>query len=95
MKTIFTPFRLVLMSGMVAMGVSGITAAAEAPSYDALDADQNGVISKAEAQSHPDLANRFGQMDADQSGELGWAEFARYQQLARSGDLPKDTEEAE
>lgn len=49
------------------------------PSFDELDADSDGRISKSEAEEHRVLSNVYESVDVDNSGELSEAEFARFE----------------
>lgn len=44
-----------------------------------LDSNQDGVISSAEAQNHPDLAQRFKELDQNRNRVLEQAEFAQFE----------------
>lgn len=44
-----------------------------------LDANQDGVISQAEATAHPELARRFEEIDRNGDERLEKAEFARFE----------------
>lgn len=44
-----------------------------------LDINQDGVISKTEAQRHPELAERFRQLDRNGNEQLEEAEFAQFE----------------
>lgn len=47
-------------------------------SWDALDTDGDGSLSRAEAAAHPGLAAVFGDVDADGDGKLTAAEYRDY-----------------
>jgi|GEM_PF-5593235 len=47
--------------------------------FSMLDADGDGVISEAEAQRYPELAQRFRDYDQNRDGVLEVAEFARFE----------------
>lgn len=48
-------------------------------SLERLDANNDGRITKAEAQKDPELARRFSELDTDRSGKLDRGEFARFE----------------
>lgn len=52
------------------------TATASEDTFDALDTDQDGVISKMEAQAHSGLSTIFDDVDTDANDVISWAEFS-------------------
>ncbi|AUL74787.1 cag pathogenicity island protein Cag25 [Pseudoalteromonas sp. 13-15] len=46
--------------------------------FDALDKDNNGLLSEAEAQMDAVLKENFAQIDTDQSGQLSLNEFSKF-----------------
>lgn len=48
-------------------------------SLERLDGNNDGRITKAEAQKDPELARRFRELDTDNSGKLERGEFARFE----------------
>jgi len=69
---------------------SGLTFAGS--TYEALDADKDGVISAEEAQADPELAGKFKDLDKNQDNRLDAAEFARFEMTPASER--QDTETA-
>ncbi|WP_371196042.1 EF-hand domain-containing protein [Glaciecola sp. SC05] len=52
-----------------------VNATASDDLFNALDVDQSGSISKAEANAHSGLSNMFNEIDVDGDGEITYAEF--------------------
>jgi hypothetical protein len=71
-----------LMIAIVASMFSSISFGADV--YTALDADQNGTISKVEATALPELSKQWATLDSDTNGELTVEEFAQFETL----DIP-------
>lgn len=47
-------------------------------SFESVDSDGDGKISRPEAKKYPELYKRFGQYDKEKSGTLSRAEFEQY-----------------
>lgn len=91
MKIRFIPVALTAMavSGL-AIAESGSTqiqygkdfqarSGAQAPAFSQLDTDSSGTISRNEAGSRPNLAERWDKYDNDEDGELNRAEFSAFE----------------
>lgn len=52
---------------------------AESSSLQALDTNMDGTVSKDEAQSNPELVNRWDELDANGDGQLDEEEFAGFE----------------
>lgn len=69
-----------LTAGLAQAGEQG-----EVSGYDALDSNQDGQISRAEAQAEPGLEEQWDELDVDRSGGLSEAEFARFEAEGDTG----------
>lgn len=67
-----------LLTAVVFALTSGAAIAAD-DAYTALDADQNGSISAAEADAMPALKDKWNTLDVDANGELSVEEFAQFE----------------
>lgn len=65
----------------ILIALSSIACAAEDPQamYSAADADQDGVLNEAEAQSVPGLPEQWSEVDANKDGQVDQAEFAQFE----------------
>ncbi|MDH3690650.1 MAG: EF-hand domain-containing protein [Gammaproteobacteria bacterium] len=52
--------------------------AQDMPAFGDLDADQDGMISAAEAGGHQGLSDQFGIVDADQNGAISIEEYEAF-----------------
>lgn len=68
-------------SQMGAEGQSG----AQADSLQALDTNMDGMVSEDEAQSNPELTNRWNELDTNGDGQLDEEEFARFEAEGAAG----------
>ena len=66
-------FFLVLIAAMFS------TTVIAGDTYTALDVDNSGAISQAEAAALPGLTDQWATLDADANGELTMEEFARFE----------------
>lgn len=57
-----------------------------------LDTNNDGVISQAEAQRHPELAARFHELDRNNDGLLERAEFARFEVTEEDIEMVDDND---
>ncbi len=86
------------MVGLIAFGLSSLAFAqgmgmGQAPSFEGLDADGSGAISKEElARVVPEeaLERRFGRLDTDGDGEISEEEFANRPGPAGMGGQPTE-----
>lgn len=84
MKSILS-LLVVVLSGFAFAAVAGGTGSGEKLTQEQkqlmkrLDANQDGVISEAEATAHPELAKRFEEIDRNSDSRLEKAEFARFE----------------
>ena len=76
--------RIVIIAGVI-FGLAGATVwAAEAPkTFEELDADGNGRISKQEAKDQKSIKRNWAKIDADKSGELDISEFSAFEGIGR------------
>lgn len=65
-----------LIAALFALASSVVVAG---DAYSALDADQSGAISEAEAAALPGLTEQWVTLDADANGELSVEEFAKFE----------------
>lgn len=89
-----TPFRVAPVAAVLAVAIAGVVIAApqkpagQAPRHHSmittLDANQDGVIDRAEAAAHPRLAARFAALDKNSDGKLDSSE--RPQRERKRGD---------
>lgn len=63
-------------------GQAGGAAATGAVSFEKVDANKDGRISRTEAQGNPNLADRFAKLDKDNDGSLSRSEFKDFQGAA-------------
>lgn len=56
------------------------------PRFSQVDADQNGGISKTEAQVVPGLAESFAQVDINSDGWLNQDEYGAVEQASSTGE---------
>ncbi|MCZ7601135.1 MAG: calmodulin [Gammaproteobacteria bacterium] len=59
--------------------VSSAAMAEEAMDFTAVDADGDGMISAAEAEAVPGLADQLASLDADGDGQLDADEYAKFE----------------
>ena len=64
---------------IVALAVLASSVAVAGDTFKALDVDNNGSISQAEAVALPSLAEQWKALDADENGELNVEEFSKYE----------------
>lgn len=79
-KEILMRAKALVFSTLLALGLVNTDAYAmdvEA-TFDALDKDNNGLLSEAEAQMDAVLKENFAQIDTDQSGQLSLNEFSKF-----------------
>lgn len=74
---------LAVSAGALAAGQTGTEGMAERhsqpPVYSEVDANQDGVVTRDEARSHPDLDARWDQLDMNRDDRLDRSEFARFE----------------
>ena len=61
----------------------GLAAAEELPSFQELDQDGRGIVTRDEAREYPMVAERFDEIDQNNDGLIDRAEYARW--LATQG----------
>lgn len=72
MKTAFTPAALLIG----ALSFSGVALADESEqAFNEMDADQNGMLDREEAQADPNLQVYFGRADTDADGGVTLTEY--------------------
>lgn len=82
---LFSSLLVVALSGVAFAAVAGGTGSGKDLTHEQkglmqkLDANQDGVISEAEAAAHPELAQRFQELDRNSDQRLEKAEFARFE----------------
>ena len=79
-KEILMTAKALVFSTLLALGLVNTDAYAvdvEA-TFDALDKDNNGLLSEAEAQMDAVLKENFAQIDTDQNGQLSLNEFSKF-----------------
>ena len=79
-KEILMRAKALVFSTLLALGLVNTDAYAmdvEA-TFDALDKDNNGLLSEAEAPMDAVLKEDFAQIDTDQSGQLSLNEFSKF-----------------
>jgi len=79
-KEILMRTKALVFSTLLALGLVNTDAYAmdvEA-TFDALDKDNNGLLSEAEAQMDAVLKENFAQIDTDQNGQLSLNEFSKF-----------------
>jgi hypothetical protein len=64
------------------------TADDDAAVFRRLDRNNDGRVTKAEAQADPEVARRFAELDTDNSGKLEQAEFARFEVKGEAAGSP-------
>jgi EF hand len=67
-------------TGLLATAVEAGTAIADAekaPEFGAIDADRNGYISTAEAESVPEISEIFATVDDNRDGQLNPSEWSK------------------
>jgi hypothetical protein len=70
---------LLMVAALCMLSISAFAAAGSTlPSFEILDADQNGFISTDEAASCEGLIEDFATIDANQDGKLDQAEYAAF-----------------
>lgn len=70
---------LLMVAALCMLSVSAFAAAGSTlPSFETLDADQNGFISTDEAASCEGIVEDFAKIDANQDGKLDQAEYAAF-----------------
>ena len=75
-----------LLTALTLITVSGLAwAGADKATFQDLDANHDGQISRDEAKKSTDVNNKFNQADANKDGKLDAAEFAALE------TLPKET----
>jgi hypothetical protein len=82
-----------MLTALVLMAVSGFAwagTAADKSSFEALDTNHDGQISRDEAKKSADVSKKFVQADTNQDGKLDAAEFAALE-TAPANAMPKDT----
>jgi len=69
---------------MLLLAFAGIACAADDPeaAYTAADANQDGVLDEAEAQTVPGLSEQWGTIDANADGQIDKAEFSQFEMKA-------------
>jgi hypothetical protein len=78
-----------LLAALTLMTVSGIAwAGSGTVSFQDLDTNRDGQISREEAKKSPIVEKKFGQVDANRDGQLDMAEFAALEAVETT---PKDT----
>lgn len=75
-------FKVLITSGFV-FGSLGLTAGEAMKSFNELDADGNGYISKSEATARADLREQWNTVDADKDGKLTESEFSAFETIPR------------
>lgn len=80
-----------MLTALMLMAVSGFAwAGANKASFQELDANRDGQISRDEAKKSPEVSKKFVQADTNQDGKLDAAEFAALE-AAPSESMPKKT----
>lgn len=82
-----------MLTALILMAVSGFAwagAAADKTSFEQLDANHDGQISRDEAKKSPEVSKKFVQADTNQDGKLDAAEFAALE-AAPANAMPKET----
>lgn len=87
------PTATLLMMAAVMLSTT-VFAASEAgvPTFEFLDADQDGYISSKEAATYEDLASVFEKVDVNKDGKLDQTEYAAFSQNAEQAE-PEQTEQ--
>lgn len=87
-----------MLTAVMLMAVSGFAwagAAADKPSFEALDTNHDGQISRDEAKKSADVSKKFVQADTNHDGKLDAAEFSALEAAPMntmpSNNLPKET----
>lgn len=70
--------RSLLIAALAALASTAVIAG---DTYSALDADNSGGISEAEAAVLPGLTEQWTTLDADANGELSMEEFAKFETM--------------
>jgi hypothetical protein len=80
MTTYFRPLLAALVAGVALVG-----AARAQGRIEALDTNHDGLLSRAEAQAHPHLSQKFGEIDANGDGYLSRGELMAWHQQHHQG----------
>ena len=62
-----------------------------ASSFQDLDANHDGQISRDEAKKSPEVSNNFDKADANKDGKLDASEFAAVETAPSASSMPKDS----
>ncbi|MGB1582116.1 MAG: hypothetical protein ACPHER_11510 [Nevskiales bacterium] len=74
----------VISIAMFAAGLSQAGPANSVDTYDTLDRNNDGKVSKSEAQADPNLRNQWDKLDIDRDNNLSEGEFARFELEGKS-----------
>lgn len=87
-----------MLTALMLMAVSGFAwagTAADKPSFEALDTNHDGQISRDEAKKSPEVSKNFVKADTNHDGKLDAAEFSALEaaplNTMPSNNMPKDT----
>ena len=66
---------LSLPAAALGLVLGGVAYAADVPGFNQMDKDNDGQLTRSEAQDNPKLADQFQQVDGDNDGNLSRAEY--------------------
>ena len=80
-----------LLAALTLITVSGFAwAGADTATFQKLDANHDGQISRDEAKQSPEVNKNFNQADANKDGKLDAAEFSALEAMPKDA-MPKET----
>jgi EF hand len=82
-KHVLTALALMMVAGLAWAGSGKV-------SFQDLDTNHDGKISREEANKSPDVSKKFTRADTNRDGKLDAAEFAALETMPTEG-MPKDT----